>query len=167
MDSGNITRRLVVGVLGGGVIAAPVVAHAFTNEEGSAQAPSSAMGGTRAAASILQPLTAGTKVGRWVVAGISPLQNGAIEVGLRSEEALDHVFHVEVLARDSSALAARPPAETRHFALFVRNGGDGWMPTEEDQGLAAMTLAKVIESNERDLDASGFLTLADRLKKAH
>src|SRR5690349_8824776 len=135
MDSGNFSRRFVVGVLGGGVLAAPVVAHAFTTTDGSSEAaPSSAVGVTRDPSSVLHPLTVGSKLDRWVVAGISPLQNGAIEVAVRSAAVPDEVFHVEVLARDASPLAMRAPAETQHFALFVRNGGDGWLPTEEDQG---------------------------------
>jgi len=44
-----------------------------------------------------------------------------------------HVFRLEILARDRSPLAVRPPGETEHFAVFVQNGGDGWSPTAEEQ----------------------------------
>jgi hypothetical protein len=161
---------LVVGLVGGGVLAAPIVAHAASApsnnddvENGSLAASATAAGGD--ARALLHPLVPGDKIGRWTFVHTDSLKDGALAVALRSEEAPDHVFYLEVMAKDGSAHAAAPPAETRQFAVFVRNGGDGWLPTEEDQGLAAMTLSALIERNERSGDAMGLRTHAARLAK--
>lgn len=164
MNSGNISRRLAVGVLGGGVLAAPTVARAFASDE-MANHSSDMVSSATNPAGILQPLVPGSRLGRWVVVSIEPLRDGGITVGMRREDSVDDLFHVEVLARDTSPLALRPPSETRHFAVFVCNEGDGWLPTVEEHGLAAMTLGAFIERKERDGDAAGFATHAQRLTR--
>ena len=42
------------------------------------------------------------------------------------------------------------------------NSGDGWLPTVEEQGLAAMTLAQILETNGKGGPVDGLLTHADR-----
>ena len=67
-------------------------------------------------------------------------------------------FQLEIMARDASPLAPRAPGETSRFAIYVRNGGDGFAPTNEEQGLAAMALAEIVKRNEASASAEGFLT---------
>lgn len=145
MHSGKVSRRWFVGALGAGALATPL----------------------RAAAHVAAPITPfalppGTRIARWIVAAIEPLHRGAVGVVLHTVDDARHRFRLEILARDSSPLAARPPAETQHFAVFVRNGGDGWSPTVEEQGLAAMALAAWIARRETAAAAAGFLTHAAR-----
>src|SRR4051794_331539 len=107
MASGKVSRRWVVGVLGAGALAVPLGA-------GRGGAP-------------------GDRLARWIIADVEPLRRGAVGVVLHSVDDARHRFRLEILARDPSPLAARPPAETQHFAVFVCNGGDGWSPTVEEQ----------------------------------
>lgn len=162
MPGRTVSRRRVVGIIGGGIALAPAIASALTARASSSSsndlnAPSA--GEHRA---LLDPLRAGSKLGAWTVASVSPLQEGAITVTLESSEG--HSFRLEILARDPSPLAPKPPMQTARFAVYVRNGGDGWAPTIEEQGLAAMALGAIIESNEgSQADAArGFLTHAER-----
>jgi hypothetical protein len=67
-------------------------------------------------------------------------------------------FQLEILARDASPIAPRAPGEAGRFAIYVRNGGDGFAPTDEEQGLAAMALAEIVRRNEANVSAEGFLT---------
>jgi hypothetical protein len=47
----------------------------------------------------------------------------------------------------------------------VKNGGDGYSPTAEEQGLAAMTLATVLRAHEARMPTEGFLTHAERISR--
>ena len=146
MASGKVSRRWVVGALGAGALAMPLLA-------GRTGEPNSAV------------LTPGERLARWIIADVEPLHQGAVGVVLHSVDDASHRFRLEIMARDSSPLAARPPVETRHFAVFVCNGGDGFSPTVEDQGLAAMTLAARIARSELPAHAEGFLTHAERIAR--
>src|SRR5258706_8060676 len=123
--SGTISRRSAVGLLGAGGLAGALVDPMGSAAEG---APTD--GG---------PLQAGSKFGRWTIDAVHPVQNGALCIDVHGDDG--HRFTLEVMARDASPLAGRPPAFTEALAIYVCNGGDGWLPTAEEQGLAAMTLA--------------------------
>ena len=56
---------------------------------------------------------------------------------------------------------------TEGLAIYVSNGGDGWLPTEEEQGLAAMTLAHVLSTSGRGGAIDALLTQADRVVRHH
>jgi hypothetical protein len=157
MALGKVSRRWVVGVLGASALASPLRALA----SGSAREARPPRGPSRAR--LLHPLVPGARLARWVVAAIEPLHRGAVRVVLHAQGDDRKRFHLEILARDPSPIAARPPAETRSFAVFVCNGGDGFVPTVEDQGLAAMALGALIARNEGPGDADGFLTHAARI----
>ncbi len=162
MPGRNVSRRLFVGVVGSGVIAAPVVASVHVAPASAADHEAAELAMRGQIARLLNPLTAGSRLAKWTVAQIDPLVGGAVSVKIRSDE--QHTFDLEILARDSSALAQKPPAETEKFAVFVVNGGDGWSPTREDQGLAAMTLAQIVRKNEQTVELPGLLTFAARLR---
>jgi hypothetical protein len=155
MATGKVSRRWMVGVLGASALATPLRAAAAE----SAATPRPA----RSPSALLHPLVPGARLARWVVAAIEPLRRGAMAVVLHAEGDARQRFRLEIMARDPSPLAARPPAETRSFAIFVCNGGDGFAPTVEDQGLAAMTLGALLARNEAPGDADGFLTHAARI----
>lgn len=167
MAGKNVSRRAMVGAIGAGVVVAPLVtsavASAAASLERTASPASPTVGSTEGPgnpAELIAPLGAGSKLARWTIVAVQPLLHGALTVVVQGEG--EHTFAIEVLARDSGPLAIKPPAETEHFAVHVRNGGDGWQPTVEDQGLAAMTLAQIILRNEGRVGVSGFLTHAER-----
>ena len=151
-----VSRRNMVGILGAGAIAAPLVlsARAEANPEDERLRPLSAL---------FTPLEPGARLARWTIVAIEPLRAGAVTVVARGEDG--HDFRLEVMARDAAPLAPKPPAETDRLAVYVRNGGDGWLPTVEEQGLAAMTLAQILRRNEASCSVSGLLTHAERIDK--
>lgn len=109
----------------------------------------------------LRLLRAGERFGRWTVRSVSAVKAGAVRVGVAGAD--DREFVLEILARDASPLAPRPPASTDALAIFVRNGGDGWAPTIEDQGLAAMTLASALTARAQGGPIAGLLTHSERV----
>lgn len=162
MPDQPVSRRVVVGAIAGGSASALLVSlrSAASDEErgAAADAPFSPPRERQ----LLSPLAAGSRLLDWEVDAIEPLAMGAVRVRLRGDS--DVAFGVEVLARDASPLAPRPPAQTDRFALYVNNGGDGRMPTAEEQGLAAMALAQIVARNELHVSAEGFLTQTERLE---
>ncbi len=149
----GISRRTALG-LGAGVLAGAMIT-------GAAQASNVAGAATPVTPeALLAPLTVGSRFARWTVAAIHPVEHGALTVAVRADDG--HEFSLEVLARDSSPLAPRPPADVGELSIYVCNSGDGWMPTAEEQGLAAMTLAQILETNGKGSPVEGLLTHAER-----
>ncbi|MDI1482611.1 hypothetical protein [Polyangium sp. y55x31] len=168
MPGRNVSRRLFVGVVGGGVLAAPVIASARPETKPAAKDAAHSEKPLDAptrenVAKLLHPLAAGSRLARWTIVQIDPVVNGCVSIKVRTDDG--HSFDLELLARDHSALAQRPPVETERHAIFVVNGGNGWAPTQEEQGLAAMTLAQIVAKNEREVRLSGLLTHAERIQK--
>jgi hypothetical protein len=152
----GISRRTALG-LGAGVLAGAMI---------TGLKPSSGVTGTTTPVTpeaLLAPLKVGSRFARWTVAAIPPIEHGALSVLIRAHDG--HEFSLDVLARDSSPLAPRPPAEVGELAIYVCNSGDGWLPTAEEQGLAAMTLAQVLEANGKGEPVSGLLTHAERMAR--
>ena len=145
----TITRRSVVGMMGAGGLVG-----ALSTQVGSVPTPSLAEGSA-------MPLQAGARFGRWTVSAVHPIEDGALHVDVRDAEQRE--FVLEVLARDTSPLATRPPAMTEGLAIYVRNGGDGWHPTAEEQGLAAMALAELLAASGRGGTIAGLLSHTDRV----
>jgi len=145
---GRITRRSAMGILGAGGLAGALVARA----EGEV-APAGP-------ASLQEVLHPGARFGRWTIARVAPVERGVLRVDVR--EADGHEFALEILARDP-APPSRPPAEVGELAVYVCNGGDGWLPTVEEQGLAAMTLAALLEKHGQTGPVEGLLTHAERV----
>ena len=104
----------------------------------------------------------GSTFARWTIDHVGPLEAGAVAVTVHGGD--DHQkFELEVLARDTAPGAPRAPGESRFFAVYLRNGGNGERGTVEEHGLAAMTLASILERNETAAAAAPFLTLSQRL----
>jgi hypothetical protein len=164
MPGRNVSRRLFVGVLGSGALAAPAVASALPRPTREASEGRREEDATReSVARLLQPLAEGARLGRFTIAQIDPPVNGCVAIKLRKDDG--HTFDLELLARDRASLAQRPPAETERHAIFVVNGGDGWAPTHEEQGLCAMALAQVVLKNEGVTRLRGLLTHGERIQR--
>jgi hypothetical protein len=108
-------------------------------------------------------LAAGSELGPWVVEQVRPLARGGRVLLLRA--GTEDRFEVEVLLRDPSG--PTPPAESDHFAVFIRNSGNGSTDTVEDHGLAAMQLASYLRAHEAGIDREslleeGWLTMRER-----
>jgi hypothetical protein len=162
MPDQSVSRRLALGTIAGGVVGATLVSASLAGGDDLAPEPVTETDAQLPReASLLAPLAAGSRILSWSVVAIEPLTMGAVRVQLEGESGV--AFAVEVLARDGSPLAARPPARTENFALYVSNGGDGRMPTAEEQGLAAMALAQIVARNEAHVSSEGFLTQGERL----
>jgi hypothetical protein len=106
------------------------------------------------------PFKVGSKIARWTIKSVRPVQQGALSVLVVDAEG--HEFTLDVLARDLNPLAPRAPAEADGVAIYVRNGGNGWLPTVEEQGLAAMTLATYLSAKGHG-SIPGLLTMSERL----
>lgn len=157
MPGRTVSRRMIVGLLGSGVALAPAIGQAFAGGSPAA-APDRDVG-----KDLVAPLGPGEKIARWKVEAIRPLAEGAVTVVVAGED--QRSFQLEILARDPSPIAPRAPGETSRFAIYVRNGGDGFVPTDEEQGLAAMALAEIVRRNEAKVSAEGFLTHEGRFAK--
>src|SRR5262245_4719332 len=127
MPGRTVSRRFVVGLLGSSVAAAPLLSQVASAAEVAPGPVAKATGDA-----VVAPLKAGARVARWVVRRVDPLDRGAVTITLAGEDGRE--FRVEILARDLRPGIPQPPAVTRWFALHVYNGGDGWLPTCEEQG---------------------------------
>lgn len=142
---GTISRRSAMGLLGAGGLAAALVGSA--GEQAAGAAPSL--------------LRQGAEFGRWAIARVHRIERGGLRVDVRERDG--QLFALEILARDPSPAVAQPPARTESLAIYVCNGGDGALPTNEEHGLAAMTLAHLLEAEGQGGRIDGLLTHADRL----
>jgi hypothetical protein len=89
-------------------------------------------------------LKGGTPIGRCTLVAVGPVVNGGIAVTLRSPRG--ETFHVDVLGRDPGAPGI---ARAGSLAVYLENGGAGATATDEDQGLGAMALARVLAQREK------------------
>ncbi|AKT36180.1 hypothetical protein [Chondromyces crocatus] len=156
----TVSRRFVVGVLGSSAAVTLLARPAMATSE--VPPPEGEMGRVRA---LLSPLSEGSQFGRWTVVRMEPLRRGAITVTVAGADG--RPFCLEVLARSHAPRTPHPPGFTERFAIYVCNGGDGWLPTCEEQGLAAMALAQVLGANEGEAELEGFLTYVERLELHH
>jgi hypothetical protein len=137
----NRFGRRCFGVSGVGVVVGLVAAP-------QALAASPSVSVTSAVADIpswlIAPLRAGSKLGSgWRISELSGVVRNAyvLKLAHRSGD------HVEVhLCRLEGA--QRGLASTEHLDLFVMNGGDGAVPSDEDLGLVVLSLARRIRENE-------------------
>jgi hypothetical protein len=142
----TISRRCAVGILGAVGAAGVLGGEARIFAQGAA---------------VVAPIVVGSRFARWKVVAVHPVEDGALRVDVSGED--DHVFAIEILARDPSPMTAQPPAVTEALALYVRNGGDGWSSTAEEQGLAAMALAQLLTLQGKGGAITGLLTHGERV----
>lgn len=151
----SVSRREAMGWFGGVLTLSPLI---FRNGFGAAQ------NSAQQAEALFRPLQAGQRFEGFVIEAILPLKQGAASLRLRSDEG--QAFELEVLARDTkNPLSPKPPGETKLFAVYLKNGGDGWLPTAEAQGLCAMALSELIAKNEKEPLLEGFLTHGERFEQ--
>jgi hypothetical protein len=84
------------------------------------------------------------QVDRWKILEVGPVERGVIPVAMQAADGSR--FLVEIAGR--SAGGPRPVAETRRYALYLANGGDGNTATVEEHGLGVMALAAALRSRE-------------------
>lgn len=102
----------------------------------------------------------GARIDRWQVVAVHPVRFGAIPVVLATDDG--RRYQVDVLARDDEGPAG--VANTEHFSLYVANQGDGDLPTDEEQGLGAIALARALSEYEaRAPELPELLTLRQRI----
>jgi hypothetical protein len=145
------SRRSILAGLGVGVLAALGL--------GAARWQSSAL---TEAEETLADLRPGMALDRWTVVAVHPVHLGAIPVVLATADGIR--FQVDVMARDPEG----PPgvAQTEHLSLYLRNRGDGQTATDEEQGLGAMSLARVLRARESEgVTVPPLLTLAERHRR--
>jgi hypothetical protein len=70
-------------------------------------------------------------------------------------------FFIELFRREADAEGRAPVATTRHYSLFLRNGGKGALPTVENQGLAVMAVADAVRKNETDAPSLQLITKSE------
>ena len=104
----------------------------------------------------------GARIDRWQVVAVHPVRFGAIPIVLATDDG--RRYQVDVLARDDDGPAG--VATTEHFSLYVANQGDGAMPTDEEQGLGALALARELADYEaRAAELPELLTLRQRIAR--
>ena len=86
----------------------------------------------------------GLDVGAWKIEKVQLPRLGAIAVVMRSPSG--EAFQVDVLKRDAKVAGV---ADTKHFSMFVANGGNGSHSTDEWQARGAKVLAHHISRSER------------------
>ena len=93
---------------------------------------------------LIAPLGPGSRLGNgWRIAELSGVVRGGYVLKLSNKNG-DHV-EVHLCKLEG---AARGLASTEHLDLFVMNGGDGAVPSDEQLGLVVMALARRIRANE-------------------
>ena len=171
MSKDEVSRRVVVGALGIGAASTAigvVVANEHTSEAAAAVSDATEPEAVAVAppageaATLLAPLTAGARLGRWTIDEILPVQDGAASVVL--SDASGSRFQLDVCARDTENVASRGPGTSELFEVFLANQGDGATSTHEDHGLAAMAVAEIVRANEHRVERTAFQTLRQRIE---
>jgi len=148
---GRITRRGAMGLLGATGLAGALISSGRNSQATPVSVP--------------ELLRDGVRYGRWTIARVHPLDRGSLRVDVRERDG--KVFGLEILARDPSPVVKQPPALTRDLSIYVLNGGDGSLPTVEEQGLAAMTLAHALDTRGQGGRIAGLMTHAERIAAHH
>jgi hypothetical protein len=170
MSKDEVSRRVVLGAIGIGAASAAIAEslplhRSAAAAAGSVEAGESDPAATEAraeACALLAPLAAGSRLGRWTVEQVLPLEDGAASVVLCDAEG--GRFQLDVCARDGDLTASRGPGQSELFEVFLANQGDGETSTFEDHGLAAMALAELIRTNEQHIERTAFQTLRQRVE---
>jgi hypothetical protein len=132
-----------------GVFALGLAARGWLGSAGGAAGPSA-----------FPSLAPGQALDRWTVVRVHPVHLGAVPVVLQTDAG--QRYQVDVLARDP--MGPEGVATTEALSLYVvdvqaERGTDGNRPTNEEQGLGAMVLARALHGEPAP---AGLLTLAQR-----
>jgi hypothetical protein len=144
----NRLDRRTFGVSGvGAVVGLLTAAPASAARAAAANAVSAPVTPTPAAdvpSWLIAPLRSGSKLGSgWRIREVSGVVRGAYVLQLSHSSG----NHVELhLCRLEGA--ARGLTSTKHLDVFVMNGGDGAVPSDEELGLVVLSLARRIRENE-------------------
>ncbi len=165
---GIVDRRTVLAAvgIGAGVVAVGALGAAVssnkTNPQRAADKEHGDDGPPAADAEVLAlfgDLTSGALAGRWTITRLYGVHMGAIPVVLQAEQGKP--FQVDILRRD-----ARGPegvGTTATLSLFVANRGTGTEPTDEQQGLGVIALARGLERREQaGARVPALLTMSER-----
>jgi hypothetical protein len=149
-DGAGWSRREVVVGTTVAVAALGVGAHRLLTRSASASAPE--LGG----------VAPGVRIDRWKIVAVHPVRFGAIPIVLATEDG--RRYQIDVLARDDAG--PQGVASTDRLSLYIANQGDGEMPTDEEQGLGAIALARALAEHERRAQAlPELLTLRQRIAR--
>lgn len=123
-----------------GLLAAPSALAARSNAPGASVNPAAA----NVPAWLIAPLESGSKLGSgWRITELSGVVRGAYVLKLAHRSG-DHVeLHLCRIEGTPRGLAS-----TAHLDVFVMNGGDGSVPSDEELGLVVLSLARRIRKNE-------------------
>jgi hypothetical protein len=106
---------------------------------------------------LVAPIAVGTQLGPVSVAAIDVDKRGIGVVTMT--DAHGHEWHAEIARRTGADAALNPLALSKHYSLYLRNGGSGTTPTDQGVGRAVLAIARHVERNE---NAMPVLTLASR-----
>ena len=146
-------RRRFLLTLGGFAIGGALFARRGRAATGASLGPAARAATVPAAqeAAVVVPLVdlaPGDRVAGAVIAGLRPVERGAIPIELITDRG--RLFRVEVLARDPSGASPAPVAETPSLALYVVNGGRGDRATPPEVAEATRALAALLAQREAD-----------------
>ena len=151
---GGVDRRTVITAVGvgAGVVAVGALGVAVSSrktdpqpvadEEHGEDAPPTADAEVLA---LFGDLTSSALEGRWSIARLYGVHMGAIPVVLQTEQGKR--FQVDILRRD--AQGPESVGATNRLSLFIANSGSGTEPTDEQQGLGVIALARALARREQ------------------
>jgi hypothetical protein len=131
------TRREVLLAIGA------AAAGAFALREATPRKPRRSR--SRSTSEVATALPAGMTIGTCTLTSVDPICDGAVPMSL--VDSRGRAFQVEVMRFDAAAPGV---ARAGSLAVYLRNGGDGAKASDEEHGLAAMTIAAEIARRERD-----------------
>ncbi len=146
--------------IGAGVVAAGALGARLAASSSPPSSPA-APGPDEAVRKLFGELTAGGALGDCRVERVYGVYLGAIPVVMTCSRGTR--FQVDVLRRESGGPLG--VGNTDNLSLFVSNQGDGDTRTDEQQGLAAMTLAAALEERlKAGAEPPRLMTLDERLR---
>ena len=113
---------------------------------------------------LVAPLTIGTTMNQTTVSALAVGDHGLGVITLTDESG--QAWHAEIARRTAEDAALNPIAVSRHYSVYLRNGGSGATPTDEHVARAAMTIANHLKRNEQTAAAPAFASRAEFWKSS-
>lgn len=161
------TRRRVLEWLGVGFAGAPLLmlpgrANARTGADGGVSTTGEATSGEETTQlDVFAPYAVGSVLLGAEIVRMEDASRGMARVQLRKPSG--DLFRVELYARDDQGPS--PVAGTRHYALFLANGGRGDKRTNEREGLTLYALADAVRANESRVDPLPVISMRTRWER--